>query len=115
VGLALGCVLTAMGAALAVCCSRWRWTPSVAVTWAAAAVCLGFATATGVVGASQTATALRASDSQLVCADDVAPEVITGGQDILRGVNPYTSFNVPRAELSLGCTLFHLTPLRGGA
>jgi hypothetical protein len=114
VGLALGCVLTAVGAALAVCCCRWRWTPSAAVTWAAALVCLVFATATVTVGASQTATALRASDRQLLCADDVAPEVVAGGQDVLRGVNPYTSFNVARAELSLGCTSFHLTPLRGG-
>jgi hypothetical protein len=114
VGLELGCVLTAMGAALAVFCCRWRWTPSAAVTWAAALVCLVFATATVAVGASQTATALRASDRQLLCADDVAPEVIAGGHDILGGVNPYTSFNVPRAELSLGCTSFHLTPLRGG-
>jgi hypothetical protein len=114
VGPALGCVLTVAGAALAVRCCLWKWTPSTAVTWAAALACLLFAVATVAAGASQAATALGASDTRLLCADDVAPEVVAGGQAILHGVNPYTSFNVPSVERSLGCPSFHLTPLRAG-
>jgi hypothetical protein len=110
----VGYVLTVAGAVLAVRCCRWAWKPSATVTWAATLVCVVFATATVTQGAGQVVTALRATDSQLICVDDVSPAIVAGGQAMLHGSNPYTSYNVLRAERSLGCSSFRVTPLRSG-
>jgi hypothetical protein len=109
-----GYALTAAGAVLAVwCCSR-AWQPTITVTWIATLICVLFATATVTQGIGQFASALRSTDHQLICADDVSPSVIGGGQAVLNGSNPYTSFQLLRVERSLGCTTFHVTALRGG-
>jgi hypothetical protein len=110
----LGYVLTAAGAVLAVSCCRRAWQPTATVTWMATLICVLFAAATITEGVGELAGSLRTSDLQLLCADDVSPSVIGGGQAVLHGSNPYTSFNVVRTERSLGCTAFHVTALRGG-
>ncbi len=110
----LGYALAALGALLAICCCRRAWTPSRGLTWLATIVCVGFATATITQGIGQVSTGLRSTDSQLLCADDVSPSIVAGGQEVLHGSNPYTTFNVVRAERSFGCPSFHVTPLRGG-
>lgn len=110
----LGYALTAGGAALALRCCLWAWRPSSTVTVVATFVCMVFATVTVVVGAGQVATGLGATDSQLLCADDVSPAIVAGGQEVLHGSNPFTAYDVVHAEQSLGCTSFHVTALRGG-
>jgi hypothetical protein len=112
--LPVGYVLTAAGAVLAVWCCRRAWRPTATVTWIATLVCVLFATATVTQGVGQFASALRSTDLHLICADDVSPSVIGGGQAVMNGSNPYTSFQLLRVERALGCTTFHVTALRGG-
>jgi hypothetical protein len=80
----------------------------------AIAVCVVFSAVTVVVGISQTVSALGQTDQQLLCVNDVAPDTVVGGQEVLKGINPYTSFNLLDAERSLGCPFFSVTPLRSG-
>ena len=110
----MGWFLTLLGAALAVACCRRSWRPSARVTWAATLVCLCFAAATVTIGVGQFVGTMRAPDAAMVCVDDVSPALVVGGQEVRAGVNPYTSYNVMKAEKSLGCPFYRITPLRTG-
>jgi hypothetical protein len=54
------------------------------------------------------------TEQQLLCGNDVAPDTVVSGQEITRGADPYTSFNLLQAERALGCPYFSATPLRSG-
>jgi hypothetical protein len=110
----VGWLLTGAGTALALICLRPSWTPNVTVARVAIAVCVVFSAVTVVVGISQTVSALGQTDQQLLCVNDVAPDTVVGGQEVLNGINPYTSFNLLDAERSLGCPFYSVTPLRSG-
>jgi hypothetical protein len=110
----VGWLLTGAGTALALVCLRPSWTPHVTAAHAAVFVCVAFSAVTAVVGISQTVSALGQTDRQLLCVNDVAPDTVVGGQEVIRGVNPYTSFHLLDAERSLGCPFFSVTPLRSG-
>jgi hypothetical protein len=110
----VGWLLTGAGVALALICLRPSWTPHVTVARVAIAVCVVFSAVTVVVGISQTVSALGETDQQLLCVNDVAPDTVVGGQEVLKGINPYTSFNLLNAERSLGCPFYSVTPLRSG-
>jgi hypothetical protein len=112
--LAVGWVLTLLGAALAVACCRDAWTPPAWVARAATFICLVFCVATAALGVSQTIASLATDDQQLSCGDDVGPDTIIGGQQLLAGINPFTNFNVLTAERQLGCPQLKVTPLRAG-
>jgi Glycosyltransferase family 87 len=111
----LGYLLTAAGAALALHCCLRAWKPSSRLAWVATFVCLVFAAVTIADGVGQAATALGGTDAQIVCVDDVSPSIVAGGHAVLQGQNVYTTYNVLRAEQSLGCPSFHVTALRTGA
>ena len=111
---AVGWVLTGLGAALAVGCVRSRWTPPQWATTASSLICVVFCIITVALGVSQTAAAVSLDDRQLSCTDDVAPDALIGGQELLHAINPFTHFNVLRAEQQLGCTTYKATPLRSG-
>jgi len=111
---AAGWLLTAAGAVLAILCLRPSWTPHVAVARLALLVCVTFCAATSVLTVSLTASALVQTDRQLLCGNDVAPDTVVGGQDVIKGVNPYTSFDLLDAEHALGCPYFSVTPQRSG-
>ena len=107
-------LLTSCGAVLAVLCLRSSWTPRVIVARGAILVCVVFCAVSGILGISQTVSTLQRSDLQLLCTDDVAPDTVVGGQEVISGVNPYTSFNLLEAERKLGCPTYSVTPLRSG-
>lgn len=108
------CLLTVAGGWLAMrSCSR-GWTPSPAATLAAVVVCVVFAAATLVEGTGQVVSALRQTDAQILCVDDVSPAVVASGREVLAGTNPYTAYNALVAEQSLGCPGFHATAARSG-
>jgi hypothetical protein len=107
-------LLTCCGAVLAVICLRVSWTPRVIVARGAVIVCIVFCAVSGVLGISQTVAALQRSDQQLLCSDDVAPDTVVGGQEVIHGIDPYTSFNLLEAERKLGCPAYSVTPLRSG-
>lgn len=109
-----GWSLTVAGAVLAILCLRPSWTPQVVVARLAILVCVTFCAATGVLAVSLTASALSQTDHQLLCVNDVAPDTIAGGREVIRGVNPYTAFNLLDAERALGCPYFSVSPLRSG-
>jgi hypothetical protein len=111
---ALGWLMTCCGAVLAAVCLRPAWTPRVIVTRGAIFVCVIFCAVSAVVGISQTASALRQSDRQLLCGDDVSPDTVVGGREVVSGADPYTAFNLLEAERDLGCTSYSVTPLRSG-
>ena len=77
-------------------------------------VCVVFAIATVTVGIGQVVSTVAASNTELVCGDDVSPATVAAAQEVLRGVNPYTAYNVLRAEQALGCPSLNVTPLRSG-
>ena len=113
--LGVGWALTLLGAALAIACCRSAWTPAVWLARSATVVCLVFCALTAALGVSQTVTSLAYSDAQLSCGDDVGPDTIVGAKQVLAGVNPFTDFNVLRAERQLGCPQLKATALRTGA
>jgi hypothetical protein len=108
-------LLTSCGAALAVLCLRPSWTPRVIVARGAIVVCVVFCAVSGALGISQTVSTLQRSDRQLLCTDDVAPDTVVGGQEVISGIDPYASFNLLEAERQLGCPTYSVTPLRSGA
>ncbi len=110
----VACLLTAAGGVLGVRCCSWAWKPSSAATLAATLGCMVFATATLTEGISQVSSALEQTDAQLLCIDDVSPSVVGGGQAVVHGSNPYTAFDVLRAERALGCPSFHVSATRSG-
>jgi hypothetical protein len=99
---------------VALICLRQSWTPHVTVARVAVVVCVAFSAVTAVVAISQTAFALGQTDRQMLCVNDVAPDTIVAGQEVLKGIDPYTSFKLLDAERSLGCPFFSATPLRSG-
>lgn len=107
-------LLTSCGAVLAVLCLRPSWTPQVILARVAIVVCVVFCAVSGALGIGQTVSALQRSDRQLLCTDDVAPDTVVGGQEVINGVDPYTSFNLLEAERKLGCPAYSVTPLRSG-
>lgn len=107
-------MLTCSGAVLAIVSLRPSWSPRVTVTRGALILLVVFCAVSAVLGVSQTVSSLRQTDQQLVCSDDVAPDTVVGGQEILRGADPYTAFNLLNAERALGCTSYSVTPLRSG-
>jgi hypothetical protein len=113
--LAVGWVLTLLGAALAIACCLDAWTPPAWLARAATFICLVFCVATAALGVSQTIASLATDDQQLSCGDDVGPDTIIGGQQLLAGINPFTNFNVLTAERQLGCPQLKVTPLRAGS
>ena len=110
----LSWLLTGCGAVLAVASLRASWSPRAAVTRGALGLLVVFCAVSGVLGISQTVSSLRQSDQQLVCRDDVAPDTVVGGQEVLSGADPYTSFNLLTAERALGCPSYSVTPLHSG-
>jgi hypothetical protein len=110
----IGWLLTGAGTAVALICLRQSWTPHVTVARVAVVVCVAFSAVTAVVAISQTAFALGQTDRQMLCVNDVAPDTIVAGQEVLKGIDPYTSFKLLDAERSLGCPFFSATPLRSG-
>lgn len=110
----VGWLLTVSGAVLAVVCLRTTWTPRVPVAQGAILACVVFCGVSCVLGISQTASALTKSDQELLCADDVTPDTVVGGQEVVQGVDPYTSFNLLDAERKLGCPRYSVTALRSG-
>lgn len=114
-GPVLAVALDCAGAVLAICCLRPRWCPRPAVAVAAATVCLVFSAVTAVIGLSQLARSLAAPETRLVCADDVGPATVVGGQLLLTGRNPYASYDSLAAEERLRCPMLHATPVRRGS
>lgn len=110
----VGWLLTAVGAILAILCLRPAWIPQPLVARIAIFVCVAFCAASAVVAGSLTAIALSQTEQQLLCANDVAPDTVVAGQEVIRGANPYTSFNLLDAERALGCPFFSVSPQRSG-
>src|SRR5580704_17121886 len=110
----LSWLLTGCGAVIAVASLRVSWSPRAAVTRGALGLLVVFCAVSGVLGISQTISSLRQSDQQLICRDDVAPDTVVGGQEVLSGADPYTSFNLLTAERALGCASYSVTPLGSG-
>jgi hypothetical protein len=110
----IGWMLTLAGAVLAVCCARQSWVPSAAVARAASAVCLVFCAVTVVLVIGPTVSAMGSTDRQLVCGDDIGLETVGGGQAILHGLNPYSSFDLLHVEVGFGCKSFQATVVRSG-
>jgi hypothetical protein len=111
---AVGWLLTVVGAALAMLCLVPTWTPHQMLTRVAIGICVAFFAASAAVGVALTVRALSMTQQQLLCGTDVAPETVVSGQEMTRGADPYTAFNVLQAERSLGCPFFSATPLRSG-
>jgi len=110
----VGWLLTAVGAVLAILCLRPAWIPQPLVTRMAIFVCVAFCAASTVVAGSLTVIALSQTEQQLLCVNDVAPDTIVAGQEVIHGANPYTSFNLLDAERALGCPFFSVSPQRAG-
>lgn len=110
----VGWLLTAVGAALAILCLRPEWIPRPSVARIAIFVCVPFCVASAIVGGSLTVIALSQTDQQLLCVNDVAPDTVIAGQEVIHGANPYTSFNLLDAERALGCPFFSVSPQRSG-
>jgi hypothetical protein len=110
----LSWLLTCCGAVLAVVSLKQSWSPRVTVARGALVLLAVFCGVSAVLGISQTVSSLRQTDQQLLCRDDVAPDTIGGGQEVLRGADPYTAFNLLATERGLGCTSYSVTPLRSG-
>lgn len=107
-------LLTACGVGLVAACLSPSWSPPLMVARASVLVCLVFCCVTAALVVSTTTAALRMSDHQLLCSDDVAPDTVVGGQEVVRAVDPYTEFNLLTAEGQLGCPSFSVTPERSG-
>jgi hypothetical protein len=107
--------LDAAGALIAIGCLRTRWHPRPVIAMLAATVCLVFCAVTAVLGVSQLARSLAGSETSRVCADDVGPATVGGGQLLLAGRNPYTSYDSLATQERLRCPTFHATPVRQGA
>jgi hypothetical protein len=84
------------------------------VARAAVLLCIIFCAVSCVLGISQTVSALTRSNQELLCVDDVAPDTVVGGQEVVQGIDPYTSFHLLDAEKKLGCPTYSVTPLRSG-